>query len=295
MTAPAPEDREFLTVRELAELLRLKERKVYALAASGEVPCSRATGKLLFPADEVRQWIERTKSGGSADMADRPLIALGSHDPLLDWAIRESGCGLATYFDGSQDGLDRFVRAEGILTGLHIYDAKSGSWNVQAVSDAAADQNAVLVSFVKRSRGLILQPDGARPRSLSDLAGLRVAPRQDGSGTAGLFHALAAESGLDLSTVRFTDIARTEDEAAQSVRRDEADATMGLEAVALAFGLAFVPLIDEEFSLLVDRKAWFEPAFQTFLAFTATDRFCQRVKSCGGYDISNIHTAQWNA
>ena len=41
-------EHEYLTVRELAALLRLKERKIYDLAASGKVPCSRATGKLLF-------------------------------------------------------------------------------------------------------------------------------------------------------------------------------------------------------------------------------------------------------
>jgi len=32
-------------------------------------------------------------------------VVLGSHDPLLDWAVRQSGSGLATYFDGSLDGL----------------------------------------------------------------------------------------------------------------------------------------------------------------------------------------------
>ena len=53
-------DPEFLTVPELAELLRIKERKVYDLASAGDVPCTRATGKLLFPARDVRAWIEGT-------------------------------------------------------------------------------------------------------------------------------------------------------------------------------------------------------------------------------------------
>ena len=61
----ATEPHEFLTVRELAEVLRIKERKVYDLAASGRVPCSRATGKLLFPAGEIRAWIDGAKSGGA--------------------------------------------------------------------------------------------------------------------------------------------------------------------------------------------------------------------------------------
>ncbi|WP_407943286.1 helix-turn-helix domain-containing protein [Mangrovicoccus ximenensis] len=63
---------EYLTVRELAELLRLKERKVYDLAASGELPCSRATGKLLFPAAEIRAWIEGARGGRSMAAAPRP-------------------------------------------------------------------------------------------------------------------------------------------------------------------------------------------------------------------------------
>ena len=52
----------YLTTKELADLLRIKERKVYDLAASGKVPCSRATGKLLFPAAEIRAWIETSRS-----------------------------------------------------------------------------------------------------------------------------------------------------------------------------------------------------------------------------------------
>ena len=41
----------FLTTKELAQLLRLGERKIYDLAANGDIPCVRAVGKLLFPKD----------------------------------------------------------------------------------------------------------------------------------------------------------------------------------------------------------------------------------------------------
>ena len=45
---------EFLTTREVAALLRVKERKVYDLAAAGDIPCRRVTGKLLFPKAQKR-------------------------------------------------------------------------------------------------------------------------------------------------------------------------------------------------------------------------------------------------
>ncbi|SDG98339.1 helix-turn-helix transcriptional regulator [Alloyangia pacifica] len=286
---------EYLTVRELADLLRLKERKIYDLAASGEVPCSRATGKLLFPASEIRAWIEGAQSGGFvAAPVTRPGVFLGSHDPLLDWAIRQSRCGLATYFDGSLDGLTRFAAGEGVATGLHVRDA-NGDWNTGAARTASAEQNAVLVGFAARRRGLVLREDGPTPRGLADLAGLRLAPRQDSSGTAGLLRDLAAEAGLDLGSVTLTPLERTEDEAVQSVRRGEADVTFGLESVAHSYGLRFVPVIEERFDLLLDRKAWFDPPLQTLIAFCRSETFRARAGSLGGYDLSRLGEVVWNA
>jgi excisionase family DNA binding protein len=299
MTDIALPDHEYLTVKELAELLRLKERKVYDLAASGAVPCSRATGKLLFPADEIRAWIERAKSGGEAGPANaaavRPPILLGSHDPLLDWAIRQSGCGLATFHDGSRDGLDRFLAGEGVAAGLHVHDAATDSWNLRAVSQAASCQNAVLLRFATRRRGLVIRPDGPAPAGLDDLAGRRVVPRQAGSGTDTLFRHLAGQAGLDLSDLDLADVARTEDEAVEMVRRGEADATFGLEAVARGYGLAFVPVVEEEFALLVDRKAWFEPPLQGLAAFCDSRPFRARADALGGYDVEGLGTVVWNA
>ncbi|NDW00484.1 helix-turn-helix transcriptional regulator [Salipiger sp. PrR002] len=286
---------EYLTVRELADLLRLKERKVYDLAASGEVPCSRATGKLLFPAAEIRAWIEGAQSGGfMTPQAPRPGVFLGSHDPLLDWAIRQSRCGLATYFDGSQDGLTRFAAREGVASGLHVR-APDGSWNLAAARAAAEGQDVVLIGFAARRRGLVLREDGPAPQGLADLPGLRVAPRQEGSGTAVLLRELAQEAGVDLGSLTFTPTERTEDEAVQSVRRGEADVTFGLESVARSYGLRFVPLIEERFDLLIDRRAYFEPALQSLLHFCRSGPFRSRAESLGGYDLSRFGEVVWNA
>lgn len=295
MTETVFPDHEYLTVKELAELLRLKERKVYDLAASGEVPCSRATGKLLFPANEIRAWIENAKTGGFVERPQRPPIVLGSHDPLLDWAIRDSRCGLATYFDGSLDGLDRFVRGEGIAAGLHMYDARRGDWNISAVSERAADQNAVLIGFARRQRGLVFRTEGPAPAGFSELRGLRMVPRQPGSGAHSLFGELALSERLELSDIRFTDIARTEDEAVSAVRRGEADVAFGLEAVAGSHGLDFLPVAEEEFALLVDRKAWFDPTMRRLAAFCQSDTFRDRAKAYGGYDVTAFGEILWNA
>ncbi|PKP63893.1 MAG: excisionase, partial [Alphaproteobacteria bacterium HGW-Alphaproteobacteria-8] len=101
---------EFLTTREMAARLRVRERKIYEMAAAAEIPHRRLTGKLLFPRAEIDAWlaggVQKAASPGAA------AVVAGSHDPLLDWAIRESGSGLATRFDGSLDGLARLAAGE---------------------------------------------------------------------------------------------------------------------------------------------------------------------------------------
>ncbi|QIE43048.1 helix-turn-helix transcriptional regulator [Meridianimarinicoccus aquatilis] len=288
----------YLTVHELAGMLRVKERKVYDLAAAGEVPCLRITGKLLFPADDIQRWMTGAVSGGNIEAASRPPIVLGSHDPLLDWALRQSRAGLASFFDGSGDGLRRFEIGEGIAAGLHLPNPSSSgpdAWNTHAVEQARVGNTAVLIGWSIRQRGLILAPGlGREVRSLADLAGRRVVPRQAGSGTQSLFDAMIKNEGLNPSAFELTDVAPDEDDAARLIARGEADAAFGLEALARPAGLDFVPLVAERFDLLVDRKAWFEPQFQKFWEFCTGPNLAKHAAGLAGYDIAPLGQVRWN-
>ncbi len=287
---------EFLTTKELAELLRIKERKVYDLAASGDIPCSRAMGKLLFPRQAVNAWIAENSSGFSPQaLAERPAVFLGSHDPLLDWALRESRCGLATYFDGSLDGLDRFERGEGIATGLHIYAPAREAWNLPAVAKRFETTPAALVEWAWRDRGLIVGSDAADTiKTLCDLRGRRVIPRQPEAGSHALFAHLAGEAGLSDTDFESLPAARSETDAAVAVLEGKAEAAFGLKALATQYRLAFVPLIRERFDLLVDRHAWFEPPFQTFINFCRSVTFRNKLDELDGYDASGFGRVHFN-
>ena len=153
-----------LTTRELAELLRIRERKVYDMAAAGEVPCTRVTGKLLFPLDAVEAWLVSNYSGPEPDLLAKPVVFLGSHDPLLDWAIRESGTELATRFEGSQPGLDALAAGEGVAAGLHLHKRETDVWNDPFIEQSLAGKPVVLVEFAWRRRGFIVPtaPAGGR-------------------------------------------------------------------------------------------------------------------------------------
>jgi len=52
---------QLLTVQEVADRTRLATATIYKLAAANEIPCVRIRRRLLFPADEIEDWI---RSGG---------------------------------------------------------------------------------------------------------------------------------------------------------------------------------------------------------------------------------------
>jgi len=291
---------EYLTTSEVADLLRIKERKVYDLAATGDMPCSKAIGKLLFPREQLVAWIaqnsENTITQPSTSLATTPNVLLGSHDPLLEWAIRESQSGLATLLDGSQDGLRRFNNNEGVIVGIHLHNHESDSWNVDAVKKECGQAPAVVMEWAKRQRGFILANGMlANVNSIHDIAKLSLIPRQEDAGAQKLLLALLNENDIDASTLSFCAAARTETDIATAIRAGTAQAGFGLATIAKSHQLDFFPVLEERFDLLINRKQYFERAVQKLLRLTKTDLFKERANTLGGYNVEQLGTIHYNA
>ncbi|MEM9147134.1 MAG: helix-turn-helix transcriptional regulator [Pseudomonadota bacterium] len=294
---PASDEPDFLTTREVAGLLRVKERKVYDLAAAGEIPHRRLTGKLLFPRAEIRAWIDQARfgsgTGAAAPEAEaRPFLLTGSHDPLLDWAVRESGSGLATLLNGSLTGLEIYRMGRACLCGLHVPEANG--WNIRTVAERAVPAS-VLLTWAERARGLIVaEARAGQVQGLADLRGCRIALRQPGAGAAALFERLLDEAGLAAEDFAMIEgHAHTEIDAAAAVATGQADAAIGIEAMARQHHLGFVPLARERFDLLADQRAYFTGPVQALFEFARTPVFAERAAAMGGYGIAELGRVRW--
>lgn len=291
-----------MTTAEVAALLRVKERKIYELVSENQIPHTKVTGKLLFPKALVRDWIKSgTSTAGARSHVERPLVASGSHDPLLEWALAESGCGIGPMFDGSLDGFTRFRRGEALFAGMHVPDPTGTAFNFHLL-DAAREEDLslVLVTWAVRRQGLMFRPDSGLPpgagEPLCRLAesGLRVQRRQTTAGSRVLLEGLlerqaAAQGGVDAVNWSET-TARTETEAALAVLEGAADATFGIETVAKRFKLAFLPVATERYDILIAPNDFFAPAFQKLLVFARGPAFAAKADALGGYDISLLGT-----
>ncbi|MEY8829979.1 substrate-binding domain-containing protein [Sedimentitalea sp. XS_ASV28] len=284
---------DYLTTRELADLLRIGERKVYDLAGNGEVPCVRAVGKLLFPRAEITAWLNASRSGPHVADAPLPPIIAGSHDPLLDWALRESRSELASFYDGSYDGLERLAARSAQAAGLHIRE--DSGWNRDALRDALGEAPVVLVQIAERQRGLLLSPGTGGVSDFSDLAGRRVALRQGSAASQREFETRLTGAGLTLQDINPLPVrARTEEELAIALHDGKAEVGFGLGALAGLYGLDFIPLAVERFDLAIWRRAWFEPPLQKLMRFLASPACAERAAELPGYDLSGLGTIHYN-
>lgn len=155
---------EFLTTSEAADYLRLGERKLYELVTNGAIPCTKVTGKWLFPRHELDLWVlSGMARPAGMRTAEPPPVVGGSQDELLDWSLRESGSGLGFMTEGSARGLERLQRDEVMAVAMHFHglDAEgnlAADASVAALRDAPDLHDALLVAFVRREQGLVLPP-----------------------------------------------------------------------------------------------------------------------------------------
>lgn len=289
----------FLTTAEVAAYLRLKERKVYDLVRQGQIPCTKATGKLLFPRESIDLWVMNHLEGDQQTRQPIPPVLAGSHDPLLDWSVRESGADLALLCHGTGDGARRLLDGSAMVAGVHLIDPTSGGYNRPQQLGLTGLRDLVIIHWARRRQGLLMQPGNPLGiRSMADLTrtDARVAHRQPEAGADRLFRWLLERDGVEWAALRLSaHVSLSEDDLALGIRQGEADAGLAVEAAARRHGLDFIPLHQERFDLAMRRRSYFEPAVQELMAFGRGERLRNRAEAMGGYDVSNLGSVVYNA
>lgn len=283
----------YLTTAEAADYLRLGERKLYELIAAGRIPCTKAAGKWLFPKALLDQWLAvgLVLPEGLASEPPPPVVG-GSHDPLLEWALRESNSGLALLAEGSEAGLHRLIGGEAMIAGIHLHriEGADEDANAEAVAAESRLADAVVIAWARREQGLVVAP--GNPLALGNIAdvaarGAKIAERQSGAGAQALLLRLAQAAGIEFTDLkRVSPPARTGDDLALAVREGRADCGIATRAVAATRGLDFVPLAWERFDLAMRRRDYFEPGPQALFALARTPAFADRAARLGGYDTA---------
>jgi excisionase family DNA binding protein len=291
---------QLFTTAEAAAYLRLKERKIYEMVAEGSVPCTKVTGRWLFPKAELDHWLASSVSRppGLTPPAPAPIVG-GSHDPLLEWALRESGSGLATLAVGSEAGVERFLAGETIAAAVHLHaleDAEADA-NVAAMKTRGDLADSVLIGFCRREQGFLVAP--GNPLNIATIDDVvakraRIAMRPKGAGAQLLLLSLMhrAKAALD-QLAAAGPVSPTGPDIAQAIQAGRADTGVATRAVARSAGLDFVPVVWEPFDLLMRQRDYFRPPLQALIKFLQSDELAARAREMGGYDLNQTGSVRF--
>jgi len=220
------------------------------------------------------------------------IVIVGSHDNSLDALAdmikaKYPQLTLSSSHVGSMGGLMAIKRGACHLAGSHLLDTEDGSYNVSYIAKYLQGVDVKLVNLVYREQGLIVARGNRKGiKGIEDLARRDVSfiNRQPGSGTRILLDYRLKQIGLDPGDIdgylheEFTHMA-----VAVAVLSGTVDAGLGIYAAARALELDFIPVVTEQYDLIIPLEHFESNNIQLMLEIVNSAEFKRRVNALGGY------------
>ena len=222
------------------------------------------------------------------------LVAIGSHDPLLDEVgdllhRRDPSLYMSSTHVGSMGGIMAVRRGETHIAGVHLLNEADGRYNTAFIERYFPRGGVRLIECVGRAQGLMLAPGNPLGiETLTDLTktGIRYVNRQKGSGTRILIDYLCRREGIAPAALYGYEREEfTHTSVAAQIASGTADAGMGIYSAAQLYSLDFLPVCTEQYDLLIPDEAWDTPMVQNLLDVLRSDAFRERLTALGGYEL----------
>ncbi|MFA5317603.1 MAG: substrate-binding domain-containing protein [Dehalococcoidales bacterium] len=235
--------------------------------------------------------IQRRSAGYQADT----IVMVGSHDLALDLLVNKlksghPGITVKLNHAGSLGGLIAMQEGRADLAGIHLLDEETGAYNYPYLKHLLPGRELALVHLAYRIQGLMFAKGNPRGiSSFNDLGrrDITFVNRQKGSGTRVLLDFELRKHGIDpLKINGYEHEVETHLAVAMSVSRGKADVGLGIQAVADANELDFLPILRERYDLIIPIENYRNKLVQPLLEIATSTDFKAVVANIGGYDIS---------
>jgi molybdate-binding protein/DNA-binding XRE family transcriptional regulator len=223
----------------------------------------------------------------------RPTLVVAGCDPALPLieaplALLDPPVAFAWWPCASSEALR--LAADGLVhvAGVHLRD-EDGEYDTAPARDLLRD-GAEIIRFCAWREGLVLRPDRAGGISgVADLpgSGLRLVNRDRGAEARRVLDRELADLGVNPASLPGYDTAATGHlEVAAVIAAGVADVGVASEPAALAYGLAFVPLTQERFDLVIPVGYAGSREVQAMVRVLSSPWLRDQLASLPGYDAS---------
>lgn len=279
---------EALQVEDVSALLGVGRNTVYSLAKSGELASYRVGRKLRFTRADVERYIEASKTGGSpASTGPIPVASASAATPsspyaaaipeiapaadpfvisggdisgdIIAHAISGKGFPCSRAYLGSYLALVDLYLGRADAAVVHLFDRKSGTYNIPYVQRLAPGVPVSVVRVARRNVGLIVQ--AGNPKHLHSWGSLLTRDASlvnvaRGSAMRVLLDEVLCELEARPESVRGYDReVASPDAVAAFVAKGAAEAGVGTSNLAQAtLGVDFLPMQNEWIDIVVKKS-----------------------------------------
>jgi putative molybdopterin biosynthesis protein len=224
----------------------------------------------------------------------RPTLVAAGCDPALPLlelplSLQDPPMSFAWWPCASREALALAEAGLVHVAGAHLR-GPGGEYNTAAAAEIITG-GAEVIGFCSWREGLVLRPELAGSvRDLRDVAdaGLRVVNRGAGAEARSVLDRELARFGIDPESVTgYGSQATGHLQVAAAIAAGLADAGVASEPAALAYGLAFLPLADERFDLVVPATLAGSREIQALLRALSSQWLLDQLASLPGYTLEN--------
>lgn len=231
------------------------------------------------------------------------LTIIGSHciglDVLLNVMNRRCPLQPKIINVGSSGGLAAAGRGESDISGTHLIDEQTRTYNVPFLKKLGIADRVYLVRGYEREQGFVTARENPMGiRGIADIINgdISFINRNPGSGTRVLFDIelkKAAKAGdIPLSDIKkkisgYEIEAKSHSAIAAAVACGRADTGVAIRTVAHQYGLDFVPLCEEKYDFVIPAEKFEKPSVKDFLYALNSTEFKKELKKTPGLTLTS--------
>jgi putative molybdopterin biosynthesis protein len=303
-----------LTPQEVAEILKISKSTVYELIKRKEIKSYKVGKKLRIDPSDIESYKNRNGEkqqsltmqntytdsslvfGRNNSMPEDKTFIICGQDVALDILGRylsshPNGVRALRSYEGSYNGLYLLYRGEVQVATAHMWDGKTGVYNVPFVERMLPGIPSIIYRIAGRMQGFYV-PKG-NPKSIKSWSDLHrpditIINREKGSGTRILLDEHLKILGINGQKIKgYTRESTSHHAIASTVARGGADLGIGNEKACLQVqDIEFIPLQKEQYDLIIKKEDCGKPVIKAIIDIINSDIFKMELQGLGGYDIS---------
>lgn len=282
---------ELFTTKDVANYLKINEKKVYKLIKDGKIPCTRVAGKWLFPKRLIDEWIERSVK------SQQDIYIAGSNDPFLEYLVslflKESFPDMLIYYAniGSSKGFLSLAANKSDIAVSHLFDMRTREYNLPFIKKYLDNVPVTVINFAYRQQGFIVKK--GNPYQIENITALigkniKFVNRNTGSGTRLLLDYILQKSDIDPSQINgYNREVNSHIEVGLEILHNNADVGIGIRYIADILGLDFIPITSERIDLIIRKDDFNLHHLQKFISLLDPIKISLYADKFQGYDFQD--------